>query len=82
MPKITSKWFKEAEFTRLTPSCSLQDMDQTTMNMADAMREICGFPLGQTSVLLVIRLRINTSSAVSVPSIWSPMVPTPLPSSS
>ena len=45
MPQVTAKYFKEAEFTRLTPPCSLKDMDQTTMNMADAMREICGFPL-------------------------------------
>ena len=44
MAKITAKYFSEKEFQRLTPPCSLQDMKQTTMDMVDAAREICGFP--------------------------------------
>lgn len=49
MEKITAKYFSEREFQRLTPPCSLQDMDQTTMDMADAAREKCGFPFVITS---------------------------------
>ncbi|MFR9495591.1 MAG: D-Ala-D-Ala carboxypeptidase family metallohydrolase [Rikenellaceae bacterium] len=41
---ITSKHFKEVEFNRLTPSCSLQDMEQSTMDMLDKAREIAGIP--------------------------------------
>lgn len=41
---ITSKYFSESEFQRCTPSCSLQDMDQHTMDMFDRAREIAGIP--------------------------------------
>lgn len=41
---ITSKYFKEAEFSRLTPSCSLQDMEQSTIDMLDRAREIAKVP--------------------------------------
>ena len=41
---ITSKHFKEIEFQRTTPSCSLQDMKQSTMNKLDAARDIAGVP--------------------------------------
>lgn len=46
---ITSKYFKESEFKRCTPSCSLQDMDQEFMNKLDAVREDAGIPLVLTS---------------------------------
>ncbi|MGQ7868684.1 D-Ala-D-Ala carboxypeptidase family metallohydrolase [Sunxiuqinia sp. sy24] len=42
---ITSKHFEEKEFTRLTPSCSLQDMNQGTMNRLDRTRDIANIPL-------------------------------------
>lgn len=41
---ITAKYFKEAEFNRCSPSCSLQDMKQTTMSKLDTAREISGIP--------------------------------------
>lgn len=41
---ITSKYFTEAEFQRCSPSCSLQDMKQTTMSKFDTAREIAGIP--------------------------------------
>ncbi len=41
---ITSKYFKEREFELCTPSCSLQDMKQTTMSKLDTAREIAGIP--------------------------------------
>ena len=41
---ITSKYFTEQEFERLTPSCSLQDMEQSTMDMLDKARDIAGIP--------------------------------------
>jgi len=40
----TSKWFSEKEFNQLTPSCSLQDMSQSTMDKLDAARDIAGIP--------------------------------------
>lgn len=42
---ITSKYFKEAEFKRCTPSCSLQNMDQAFMQTLDALRAQAGIPL-------------------------------------
>lgn len=42
---ITSKYFKEQEFKKCTPSCSLQDMDQEFMNLLDALRAAAGIPL-------------------------------------
>lgn len=41
---ITAKYFKDAEFRRCTPSCSLQDMQQGMMKMLDLAREIAGIP--------------------------------------
>lgn len=46
---IISKYFKEEEFKRCSPSCSLQDMKQTTMNKLDVAREIAGIPFVLTS---------------------------------
>jgi len=46
---ITSRHFTEKEFNNCSPSCSLQDMDQRTMDMADEVREIAGIPLTPTS---------------------------------
>lgn len=40
----TAKYFKEEEFNRCTPSCSLQDMQQSTMSKLDTAREIAGIP--------------------------------------
>ena len=36
---ITAKHFKEQEFARCNPPCSLQDMEQETMDKLDAARE-------------------------------------------
>lgn len=41
---ITAKYFKESEFKACVPSCSLQDMNQATMNKLDAARELAGIP--------------------------------------
>ena len=44
---ITSKYFSEGEFSCCSPSCSLQDMEQTTMNRLDtASRNSVRFNLG------------------------------------
>ncbi len=42
---ITSRHFKEKEFNACTPSCSLQDMKQSTMNRLDTLRDLAGIPL-------------------------------------
>ena len=44
MTRVTSKYFSEREFQRLTPPCSLQDMNQDTMNRADIARRLAGIP--------------------------------------
>lgn len=41
---ITAKYFKESEFRKCVPACSLQDMKQGTMDKLDAAREIAGIP--------------------------------------
>lgn len=41
---ITAKHFKESEFKRCTPPCSLQDMAQSTINRLDTARDIAGIP--------------------------------------
>lgn len=41
---ITAKYFKESEFKKCVPSCSLQDMQQHTMDRLDKAREIAGIP--------------------------------------
>ena len=41
---ITSKYFKEEEFKKASPACSLQDMDQEFMNKLDKARELAGIP--------------------------------------
>lgn len=40
----TSKYFNEKEFKECSPSCSLQDMKQSTMSKLDTAREIAGIP--------------------------------------
>lgn len=40
----TSKYFKEIEFQRCKPACSLGYMEQSTMDMLDKAREIAGIP--------------------------------------
>lgn len=42
---VTAKFFKESEFKKCSPSCSLQDMDQLFMNTLDALRAQAGIPL-------------------------------------
>lgn len=46
---VTSKYFGESEFRRCSPSCSLQDMQQSTMDIFDALRAHTGIPLIMTS---------------------------------
>ena len=41
---ITAQYFKESEFKRCTPPCSLQDMNQSTMKRLDYARMIAGIP--------------------------------------
>lgn len=41
---ITAKYFNESEFKACSPSCSLQDMKQHTMDKLDAARELAGIP--------------------------------------
>lgn len=42
---IKSMHFTESEFNRCAPSCSLQDMKQSTMNRLDTMRQLAGIPI-------------------------------------
>lgn len=41
---IKAKYFKESEFKACVPSCSLQDMKQSSVNRMDRAREIAGIP--------------------------------------
>lgn len=41
---ITAKYFRESEFKACSPSCSLQDMKQHTIEKLDAAREMAGIP--------------------------------------
>lgn len=45
MSKVVAKYFKEAEFQKCDPPCSLQDMNQGTMDKLDAAREGFGKPM-------------------------------------
>ena len=38
------KWFKEEEFKRASPSCSLSDMDEDFMKQLDECRDFAGIP--------------------------------------
>lgn len=42
---ITARYFKEAEFKKCVPSCSLQDMNQRFMTTLDGVRALAGIPL-------------------------------------
>lgn len=44
-----SKYFKDSEFKRCTPSCSISDMDEGFMALLDNIREAAGIPLVLTS---------------------------------
>lgn len=44
MKMITAKYFKESEFRVCVPSCSLQNMQQHTIDKLDAAREMAGIP--------------------------------------
>ena len=46
---VNSKHFKESEFNRCSPSCSLQDMQQATIDKLDKARDIAGIPFVLTS---------------------------------
>lgn len=41
---ITARHFSEGEFKRCVPSCSLQDMNQSTMDRLDRARDLAGIP--------------------------------------
>ena len=41
---VTAKHFRESEFKACSPACSLQDMQQHTMEKLDAAREMAGIP--------------------------------------
>lgn len=41
---ITSKYFSEKEFNNCIPSCSLQDMNQQSIDRFDKAREIANIP--------------------------------------
>ena len=41
---VVSKYFKESEFRKCSPACSLQDMEQSMMYRLDAARESAGIP--------------------------------------
>ncbi len=40
----TAKYFKDQEFKNCTPSCSINDMQQSTLSKLDTAREIAGIP--------------------------------------
>jgi uncharacterized protein YcbK (DUF882 family) len=41
---VTSKYFKEEEFKKASPACSLQDMKQDFMTLLDKTREMAKIP--------------------------------------
>lgn len=45
----TSKYFKDSEFARCSPSCSINDMQQSTLDKLDKARELAGIPFVLTS---------------------------------
>lgn len=40
-----SRYFKDAEFRRCTPACSIEDMDQDFLDLMDDIRRRAGIPL-------------------------------------
>ena len=40
----TAKYFRESEFKACSPACSLQDMQQHTLDKLDRAREMAGIP--------------------------------------
>ena len=40
-----SRHFKPAEFERCTPSCNIEDMQQSALDMIDRLRDEAGIPL-------------------------------------
>lgn len=42
-------YFKESEFQRLVPSCSISQMDDNLLELLDELRELVGTPLVITS---------------------------------
>lgn len=41
----TAKYFKNSEFEKCSPPCSIEDMDQDFLNLLDDIREAMGVPL-------------------------------------
>lgn len=41
----TSKYFKDTEFRRCSPPCSIEDMEQSFLDWLDDVREEAGIPL-------------------------------------
>lgn len=41
----TAKFFKDEEFKRCSPPCSIEDMQQSTLDMLDKLRELAGIPI-------------------------------------
>ena len=46
---LTAKYFKDAEFRRCVPSCSINDMQQHTLTRLDMARAYAGIPFIITS---------------------------------
>ena len=46
---ITSRHFTEKEFNKCNPSCSLQDMNQGTIDKMDIVRGVAGMPISINS---------------------------------
>jgi len=67
---IASKHYTEADFQRCNPSCSMQDMNQGTINRLDKATDIAGFKFRLTSAARTIeheksKGRAGTSSHIS-----------------
>lgn len=41
----TAKYFKDAEFKRCVPPCTIEDMEEDTLYLLDRTRELAGIPL-------------------------------------
>lgn len=41
----TARYFTDSEFRKCNPPCRIDDMQQSTLDMMDAVRELAGIPL-------------------------------------
>lgn len=39
------QWFKDDEFKKCVPSCSIEQCDSTALERLDRLRSLCGFPI-------------------------------------